>query len=361
MLRAFGSPKLYLQGPGAIEALSDVLCNFGRRFFVVIDPIANSLVGPLIRQQVNLIGGEVVIHNFSGECSSREIDRLTALCLDFDSDAVLGVGGGKAIDTAKGVQINSNKPIIIIPSVASNDSPTSRLCVVYTDDHILEEVRKMNSNPDAIIVDTGILINAPVRYFVSGVGDAISKMYESSQCWKANGDNFYSHKPPYIALELAEKCHEVIMHHAESALRAVLDNEINDSFERTVEATVLLSGLAFENGGLSIPHSLTRGLSIIEELHSSLHGEQVAYGLLVQLVMEKRSYEDIKKLIIFYRAVGLPTCLNELGYKEDASKIINIIASETVLKATYIKNFPEQVTEKLLSEAMLEVERMTIT
>jgi glycerol dehydrogenase len=47
-----------------------------------------------------------------------------------------------------------------------------------------------------------------------------------------------------------------------------------------------MSGLGFESGGLSIAHAMTRGLSKVPGSREAMHGQQVAYGLLLQLMLE---------------------------------------------------------------------------
>ena len=49
-------------------------------------------------------------------------------------DVVLGLGGGKAIDSAKAIADEANLPVVILPTLASTDAPTSALSVIYTDD-----------------------------------------------------------------------------------------------------------------------------------------------------------------------------------------------------------------------------------
>ncbi|MGV8294067.1 glycerol dehydrogenase, partial [Pseudomonas aeruginosa] len=85
------------------------------------------------------------------------------------------------------------------------------------------------------------------------------------------------------------------------------------AFERVVEAKILMSGLGFESGGLSIAHALTRGLPKIAGLASAPHGLQVAVGLLVQLDLEARQDGMLATLTQWYEQVGLPTTLAALG------------------------------------------------
>tara|TARA_R110002049_G_scaffold95871_3_gene235269 strand:+ start:247 stop:1332 length:1086 start_codon:yes stop_codon:yes gene_type:complete len=357
MLRAFGSPHRYIQGPGALREIGTLAAAYGSKPLIVADAI----VLELIRDKLTSGFGDHIqalqFVEFGGECTDAEINRLTELARNSDTDLIVGVGGGKAIDTAKGICINQRMPLIIVPTIASNDSPTSRVSVVYTDEHVLQEARSLPANPDLVLVDTEVLIQAPERFFISGVGDAISKKFEAAQCAATGNNNFYGARPPLLAQTIADACYDVIRADAEAALQAVRSKTPNDAFERTVEATILLSGLAFENGGLSIAHSLTRGFSKVPEIAHALHGEQVAFGLLVQLVLEKRPRPFIDEMLEFYARVKLPRSLTELGLQGDAEQAASIIAHDTWARAPFVRALAEGVDEQKIEAAVLVAHR----
>lgn len=358
MLRTFGAPGRYVQGPGAIDQLGALISAAGRQPVVIADSVVMDLLGETLRSGLGPLEENTRFLRFNGECSAAEIARLTAASQD--ASIVIGVGGGKAIDAAKGVRISLKCPLAIVPTVASNDSPTSRLVVVYSETHSLEEVRLMESNPDLVLVDTAIIISAPERFFVSGIGDALSKKFEAVQCFATGGNNFYKALPPFLALTLGESCYQSIREHAEAALSALRRGQIDEHFERTVEATVLLSGLAFENGGLSIAHSLTRGFSATPELSRALHGEQVAYGLLVQLVLEGRDLVFLRDLQAFYRRVGLPDKLEGLGFKGGGQAALESVAGRIANvsweRAPYVRFLNYPVNEELIFRAIMRIE-----
>ncbi len=70
----------------------------------------------------------------------------------------------------------------------------------------------------------------------------------------------------------------------------------------------MASGL--KAGALAAAHANHNGLTVLGETHKLLHGEKVAFGTLVQLVLERRDAEDILKIIAFCRDCGLPTWRN---------------------------------------------------
>ncbi|MNI72985.1 Glycerol dehydrogenase [compost metagenome] len=128
------------------------------------------------------------------------------------------------------------------------------------------------------------------------------------------------------------------MQYGVSAYQAVCRNEVNDDVERVVEGTVLLSGVGFESGGLSLSHALVRGLTAIPTMASMLHGELVAFGTLVQMAVEGRPVDEIDKVARLLHAVNLPVTFAQLGQDVPLTTMqINTIV-EATLSAAYAKN-----------------------
>lgn len=164
--------------------------------------------------------------------------------------------------------------MVIMPSAASNDAPTSRLVAIY-EEHVFKHSRVLARNPDLVLVDTSILAEAPRRLLVAGIGDALSKKFEVD-CSVANSvPNTFGMQSLLLSRTLADRCYELIRIHAISAIGECEAQRPGEHFERLVEACVLYSGLAFEGGGLSLAHGLLRGLTCMPETERFLHGELV--------------------------------------------------------------------------------------
>lgn len=322
----------------------------GDRVFVVADPFVAQNHGERLAK---LLGPGARIAAFGGECTAAEIDTMAALARAHEADVIVGMGGGKAIDTAKGAHIECGGRIVIVPTIASNDSPTSRLSVIYTEDHALSEVRLMTTNPDAVLVDSQLIAEAPVRFFLAGVGDALSKKYEAAQCVNAGAMNFYKGAQTECLRAIAAHCDTVLRRDALAAVGDVRENRVTAAVESVIEAAVLLSGLAFENGGLSIAHSLTRGFSVIPAMQSFLHGEQVAFGTLVQLAMTPGADGERAEFARLLDDLGLPARLSAFGATpQDAQTIARV----TCQSAPYIGNFEQPVTQASLAAAIMALE-----
>ncbi|MEP9379303.1 glycerol dehydrogenase [Aquabacter sp. CN5-332] len=352
----FGSPRRYIQGPDARLKLGEELARLGRTAVLLTDTFVGDLIGDDAEKSCAAAGIALERVTFGGEITRAEIDRLEALCRQKQPDIVIAAGGGKTIDTGKSLGSRLNARIVTIPTVASNDSPTSHIIVVYDENHKLVGVDKLNGNPDLVLVDTAIIAKAPPILLSAGIGDALVKRFEVEQCVNVSGTNMFGGRPPRAALALARACYDTIREFSVAALQAVKRGESDEALERVVEASVLMSGLAFESGGLSISHAMTRGLSAVKGPASALHGLQVAYGLLVQLQLENRPADFMAEMRAFYRATGLPVRLADLGFSggdEDLALIADLTA-----QAPHMKHFERPLSAADLRAAIEVVEAM---
>ncbi len=116
---------------------------------------------------------------FGGECSHNEINRLRDIAGNAKCTAVLGIGGGKTLDTAKALAHFMNVPVAIAPTIASTDAPCSALSVIYTDEGEFDSYLMLPRNPNMVIVDTQIVAGAPARLLAAGIGDALATSVRS--------------------------------------------------------------------------------------------------------------------------------------------------------------------------------------
>lgn len=93
-------------------------------------------------------------------------------------DVILGLGGGKTIDSAKAIGAQLALPVGILPTIASTDAPTSALSVIYSDEGVFERYLFYKKNPELVLVDTAVIANAPTRLLASGLADALATWIE---------------------------------------------------------------------------------------------------------------------------------------------------------------------------------------
>lgn len=357
MIRTIGFPGRYLQGPGALALLPGLLDELGaRRPVLLADGVVRAALGEAVDAHFAAAGTRPAWLDFPGECSAAAIAALADAAPQ--CDAVAALGGGKTIDTAKGLAKRAGARLVIAPTIASNDSPTSRLIVLYDDAHRVAGVELMVRNPDVVLVDTEVIARAPVRFFAAGIGDALSKTYESRQCWLAGGRNFYGTPSLSTARMMADRCHATIAEHGEAALHRVEQARApDDAVEAVVEATVLLSGIGFESGGLSLAHALVRGFSAHPVLGGYLHGELVSFGTLVQLVAEGRGDEELAAHAAFARRLRLPIAFGDFGLGMPPAHELDEMARITCT-APYIGHLQRPVDAAAVAAALRHAHRI---
>jgi glycerol dehydrogenase len=356
-MRVFAAPLRYVQGPGALNALAEVAEPYGPRLLVITDPVVHAMLGRRIETALTGAGLTPVFGLLRGEITYAAIDELVLDLGTHGAGGVIGIGGGKALDAAKSVALKLELPVITVPTIASNDSPASGAMAIYDDTHTLIAVDRLPQHPAAVIVDTELIAQAPVAFLRSGIGDAISKKFEAEGCWSGAGLTPVGTRPLLSGQAIADACYATIRAHAVGALRACSEDEVTDDLEAVVEAVVLMSALGFENGGLSLAHAMTRGLMAARGASMAMHGLHVGWGLLVQLVILGRSSAEVSELKGFYREIGLPVSLGELGLVEPTPEELQDIVARS-LGAPHIVNLPIAVDAALLTRAIAVVEQV---
>lgn len=355
-------PSRYVQGDGAMSRLGQELARLCKRPLLIIDDFIFSTYGEAIEADLKANNLEFAIVGFSGSCTQEKSKVFAQKCSKDGYDLVAGMGGGSAIDAAKGAAVLGDDlglKVVSIPTVASNDAPTSRACVFYSSDGSLEKVSLLEENPRLVLVDTGIIAKAPVRFLISGIGDALTTKFEAEQCAGSGHLSRLGARQTLTGMAIGDLCYRTLRKYAKQAVWSVENEIVTEALEYVVEATILLSGAGFENGGLAAAHAMTRGLSMLPQLHSCLHGYEVAYGLMIQLVLEGRPDDFILDMMGFYRDIGLPACLADLGLKEVTADILDRIADATcAAQDSHIHKMVLPVNEAKLAGAILLVESL---
>ena len=325
--KAFAAPMRYYQGAGVTRTvLPSLVTSLGSKPLLLGGPRALAAVQrhgvptTLAAQSVPSTTCEFGQGQLWGrECCREEIRRLGDLAQDTSCDVIVGVGGGKAVDTAKAVSHRLQCPVIIVPTVASTDAPTAAVAVLYRPDHQFAGYEFYARSPDAVVVDTAIIAEAPPRFLACGIGDAYSKSFEVAACYNGGYPNQIQQPvggvAPLVSLQMASFLHTLLTTHAVLAMTAVRARTVSPSVEAVVEGCVLISGIAFESGGLSAAHSLYNAFTQLAAHMQppQFHGELVHFGTCVEVFLEAHSPARRQDVFTFGHQVGLPETLEEIG------------------------------------------------
>lgn len=355
MLSVFSSPSRYTQGPNATRSLGQEMERLGLPgpVLVVAGRSAKKLLSGVWSITLGEAGYTHTVHDFGGECSHAEIARIVESARRGKALTLVGAGGGKVLDAVRAAAAELSLPVVNCPTLASSDAPCSALSVIYTEEGVFQEYRFYRRNPDLVLVDTAVIAQAPARLLAAGMGDALATWFEAKTCAAGHVKNMRGGASTRSALALAELCYQTLIEDGADALRAVRQQAVTPALERIVEANTLLSGLGFESSGLAAAHAIHNGLTAAPGTHDYFHGEKVAFGTLVQLVLEGAPRAQMHDVLAFATEAGLPTTLREIGCGDLSSEMLEQVAGRAVAPGETIHNEPFEVTAKMVADAIL--------
>lgn len=214
----------------------------------------------------------------------------TAFNLSSDIDAIVGVGGGKALDFAKYTAYLLKLPFISVPTSMSNDgfcSPTSSLTV--------EGKRKSIKSgiPFGVVIDLDIIKNSPDIFLYSGVGDMVSKitaLWDWKEAFNKGFERFndFAALLAYNSLDLLFIKHSFDIHSPE--------------FQRSLANSLLMGGISMEVAGTSRPasgseHLISHALDKICD-KPKMHGIQVGIATyLCALLQDNQNANGVRDIL----------------------------------------------------------------
>lgn len=363
MRKAFIAPTKYVQGEDELLHLGYFVKTFGKKALLIANKGDVDRVREKLEKTAAKFGVEFVETDFHGEASRVEAKRLQELAKTEQCECIIGLGGGKAIDTSKVVAEGKN--LIIVPTIVATDAPTSHSAVLYTEDGEFDDYAYFMQSPSVVLVDTTIIAQAPTRFLVSGMGDALSTYFEARATSRAFANVNAGlpcgaregvcppAKSTNTALALAKLCYETLLEDGLKAKEASDLNVVTPALENIIEANILLSGIGFESGGLAAIHAIHDGLTILHDAHGATHGEKVAFSVICQLVLENAPSEEIEEVLNFANSIGLPVCLEDIGVKEISDEQVTQVAEKACIPEESIHSMPFPIDIESVKSAIL--------
>ncbi len=354
--KSWGSPGRYIQGPDELNNLPKHTSKYGNKVFAIIDQFFFEGLTDKITKLYQDAGGSFQSVVYNSEVTVEQITETGETAKKFGPSVIVGIGGGKTLDTAKGVADDLHLPVIIVPTSASTDAPTSSLSVMYLASGEHSHARMYTKSPDLVLVDSRIIADAPVRFLVSGMGDALATVFEAKANAASDSPNYIAgesgkYRRTRTAMVVAQACYDMLIENGLKAKLAAENHLLTEAVETIIEVNTLMSGLGFENTGCAAAHSVCEGITAVPDAGRTLHGEQVAFGTICQLIAENQPMDQIEEVITFCLSVGLPVTLDDV--KVNPTKENARIIAEYSIKNSYWGAQPEPYSVESITDIVL--------
>jgi len=340
----------YISGAGVLKELSAYLADFetgavitgSKSYEVFSDYYGKELPYEVFR--------------YDGSASDEDGKRLADLIGDVQ--VILGIGGGRVLDTAKLAAEIVGCPLVLIPTLISNCAPYAPVAAVYELDHSFKRVGAFTSSAFMTLVDWEFLLCTPKAYLVAGIGDTIAKWYEIEGITRQLTPDELT-ATVRLGMATARESLEILKADSREALLDLKRQEVTPAFGRIADTIIALAGavggFAHKYGRVSGAHAIHNGLSLLPATHLVLHGDKVAYGILVQLGYLEE-WEEVSSLLPLYEEIGLPTSLEGVNLEAVSEEILLPVAAFAAKKEESFTMIDIQVTADKILKAMSDLE-----
>ena len=346
------APAQVVRGSGILSECRARIARLGQRPLLIGGDRTLQSAAPFLTDMLS--GLTVAKASYRTDCCETALAQLQGALKAHSADVIIGVGGGKALDTAKLVAHQAQLPVVTIPTSAATCAAWTALSNVYSEGGAFRYDVGLPTCPELLLLDYELVATAPKRTLVAGIGDAIAKWYEASV------SSGHSSQTLIIgAVQQARVLRDILFQKSAAAL----ENPGGDEWREVVDASVLMAGVIGGMGGAQCrtvaAHAIHNGLTQIPMSHTMLHGEKVDYGILVQLRLEEMELGNAlavaarQQLLRFYRQIGLPMTLGDLGLAEMSLMELRQAAEFACQPKSDIHHLPFDVDPQQVMAAMV--------
>jgi len=353
MLSLTVAPAQVIRAPQALNQAGEIITRLGSRPLVVGGDRTLAATQPRLQPVLKQQKLQFAQVTYGRDCSEAGLASLRQAVAAHEADLIIGVGGGKALDAAKLLAHQCQLPVVTIPTSAATCAAWTALSNVYSQQGAFLYDVSLARCPDLLVLDYELIQTAPQRTLIAGIGDAIAKWYEASVSSGHSDQTLI-----VAAVQQARVLRDILLQKSAAALK----EPGSTVWQEVVDATVLLAGVIGGLGGAQCrtvaAHAVHNGLTHIP-IHSSIHGEKVAYGILVQLRLEEMVQGNQlattarQQLLKFYAEIGLPQTLADLGLGDITLAQLQQAAEISLAPNSDIHRLPFKVVTEQLMAAMV--------
>lgn len=343
----------YTIGPQAYQHIPTICAAYGTKAVV----IGGKKALKAAREKLIQGAGENIelldFLEYGGECSYENVEKLQQHPAVQKAEMIFAVGGGKALDTGKCLAEKLQRPVFTFPTIASTCAACTAVSIIYDVEGRFKEPFFFEKPARHAFIDTEILAQSPERYMWAGLGDTYAKYFEATV--SSRGEQL----PHYVALgvTMSSMCMHPLLQYGRQAMEDQKKHQVSEALEQTVLAVIVTTAIVSTlvtkehiidyNTGLA--HAVFYALTTFPHLkieQNHLHGEVVALGVLILLLVDAQK-EAFETMFAFHQAVGLPTCLEDIGVT--AADLPALIPQ--IVQMPDISHNPYPITETMLQEA----------
>ncbi len=343
------TPVKYISGCDVLEQAGEHISEFSKRPLIVggrkaLAAASDKLLKTLAQYNVDSSN----VEEFSGYPSETQFSHFKERVCQTNADAIIAVGGGRTLDTCKAAAELAGVPVITIPTIAATCAAWAGLTIQYDDEGAFVKARPLKSSPVLVIADTRIILSAPERYLLAGVADTFAKFYEIRPSFEHAKDSVTLDIALYASQVAFDKLQTNVFTAIEQARQGVFGQAATD----VVDAVVYLAGFAgsFQSNRVyySFAHPFYHISSRFPSTRHKLHGEKVAYGILTQLYLEKKSESETEEAIRIFERYDNAFTLDEIGLDRENTAELEHLADDVKKEFPYVGWDKEEIVDALL-------------
>lgn len=353
------TPQTYINEPGVLREAGKHISVIGKKPLIIGGPTALEAVGKEFFDSLKAYEiDDSHIHVFKGFPSDRQFNIYAEKSVNINADVIIAIGGGRVIDTAKAVGDITNLPVVAVPTIAATCASWAAITIQYDDEGAFVQTRSNKQSARLVLADPEVIFKAPTRYLFSGVVDTFAKFYETRPTLSHYPDNTTLRIGVHnseLAFSLLEESTFVAI---EEAKKGIYGKAARDVIDSIIYLAGVVGSFQENLGYYSFAHPFYHCSTRLANTRFRLHGEKVAYGILAQLVLEKKSEEEIGQVIALFEKYQAAFQLKDLGIDENVEADLKYLGENIPKTFQYVKHTADEIQQALLTADRLVKEKI---